>query len=437
MASQFPPKKGTAFTLDFTLFKNDGSVIADPGTITKKISKDGGATADITAAITEIDTTYGHCSVVLSATEMTADRVWIYIKDDTSGCVPFTVTIYTAAQTLDELDAVADAVKAKTDGLNFAGPDVKATLDGEKVTVTSNEDKTGYALAADQPVNVTKIAGSAVNASSAQIGVNVVNWLGSTAVGMSGDAFAVVNNGTYGNAAIKTQLADIHDTDLPAVKADTAAILADTGTDGVVVAAASKSGYTLSPAGIQAIWDALSSTLATAGSIGKRIVDYLTGDIYARLGAPAGASVSADIAVIKSETATIVEDTAELQTDWANGGRLDVRLGAVLSDTDELQRDWEDGGRLDLLVDALVAEIPTGAVVRHYYPVTLSDGTPVGGALVEVTTDVAGTNKIRSTYTNSFGIATFQLNPGTYYFWTRKDGYSAANPDKEVVKADE
>ena len=40
-----------------------------------------------------------------------------------------------------------------------------------------------------------------------------------------------------------------------------------------------------------------------------------TGDSFARLGAPAGANVSADIASIKSETAAIVADTNELQTD--------------------------------------------------------------------------------------------------------------------------
>ncbi len=41
-----------------------------------------------------------------------------------------------------------------------------------------------------------------------------------------------------------------------------------------------KTGYSLSAAGVQAIWDALSSALTTVGSIGKRIVDYLTGDAY-------------------------------------------------------------------------------------------------------------------------------------------------------------
>jgi hypothetical protein len=71
-----------------------------------------------------------------------------------------------------------------------------------------------------------------------------------------------------------------------------------------------KAGFALSSAGVQAIWDALSSALTTVGSIGKRLVDDLTGDIYARLGAPAGASVSADIAAAKSDTAAV-----KLQTD--------------------------------------------------------------------------------------------------------------------------
>lgn len=68
----------------------------------------------------------------------------------------------------------------------------------------------------------------------------------------------------------------------------------------------SASGVSLSSAGIQAIWDALTSALTTSGSIGKRIVDYLTGDAYARLGAPAGASVSADIAAVKTDTGNLV-----------------------------------------------------------------------------------------------------------------------------------
>jgi len=132
MASQFPPKKNTAFTLYFTLYKNDGTVIANPGTITKKVSIDGGAIADIAAAVTEEDTTYGQCSLVIAAGEMNGDAIWLYIKDDTTGCVPFTCTLYTTANTQDEIGAnvanihdtdlpavktVVENIQAKTDNL--------------------------------------------------------------------------------------------------------------------------------------------------------------------------------------------------------------------------------------------------------------------------------------------------------------------------------
>lgn len=144
-----------------------------------------------------------------------------------------------------------------------------------------------------------------------------------------------------------------------------------------------------------------------------------TGDAYARLGAPAGASVSADIAAIKSDTGAILTDTAaqdtsaELRTllygsDTAGAtaanqttiigyidteiaailedtgttipgtittidgivdailvdtgttldGKLntiddflDTEIAAILADTNELQTDWVNGGRLDLLLD--------------------------------------------------------------------------------------
>jgi hypothetical protein len=178
----------------------------------------------------------------------------------------------------------------------------------------------------------------------------------------TGDAYAVVNSGTYGNSAIKAQLADIHDTDLTAVKTDTAAILTDTGTDGVVVAAASKAGYALSSAGVQAIWDALSSALTTVGSIGRRLVDYVTGDIFARIGAPTGASISADIATVKSDSAAILEDTGTTLpgTLGTIAGYIDTEIAAILADTNEIQTDLANGGRLDLLIDGI--KVKTDAI---------------------------------------------------------------------------
>ena len=79
-----------------------------------------------------------------------------------------------------------------------------------------------------------------------------------------------------------------------------------TVTNGVTVTTNNdKTGYALSAGGVQAVWDALSAALSTAGSIGKRIVDYLTGDSYTRLGAPAGSSIADDISNVSGGTLSI------------------------------------------------------------------------------------------------------------------------------------
>jgi hypothetical protein len=66
-----------------------------------------------------------------------------------------------------------DARVRSQDNIDF-GALQKASLSAATPTVTVG-DKTGFELAADQAVNVTKIAGAAVSTSTAQIGVNVVS----------------------------------------------------------------------------------------------------------------------------------------------------------------------------------------------------------------------------------------------------------------------
>lgn len=108
MASTVPAIRGTAFDLYFFLYKNDGTLIANPGTHTRKVSKDGGAFADTTNDYTEVENTYGLCKLTLTATEMTADIVIVVCTDNTTGVVPFTQVIYTAAQSLDTVAGYID-----------------------------------------------------------------------------------------------------------------------------------------------------------------------------------------------------------------------------------------------------------------------------------------------------------------------------------------
>ena len=165
--------------------------------------------------------------------------------------------------------------------------------------------------------------------------------------------------------------------DVAAIKTDTAAILVDTGTtlDGAIAtidtnvdAILVDTGTTLDGAitAIKAVTDLLPdagalSSLATAAALatvdsnvdailvdtGTTLdaaigvidtnVDAIladTADMQPKLGTPAGADMSADIAAVKAETALIVADTNELQTDDVPGliaALNDISVGDILT----------------------------------------------------------------------------------------------------------
>lgn len=110
--------------------------------------------------------------------------------------------------------------------------------------------------------------------------------------------------------------------------------------------------HTYVPAQAETDYDHVAFTFTGSGAVPATVQVFTsspqTGDAFARLGAPAGASVSADVAAVKAETATIVADTNELQTDWANGGRLDLILDARAS---QVSVDTIDG-----IVDAILVD---------------------------------------------------------------------------------
>lgn len=65
--------------------------------------------------------------------------------------------------------------------------------------------------------------------------------------------------------------------------APTVTVLYPQSTGDIPVAVEDKTGFSLSAAGIQAIWDALTSALTTSGSVGKRIADDLDVVVSTRL----------------------------------------------------------------------------------------------------------------------------------------------------------
>lgn len=182
-------------------------------------------------------------------------------------------------------------------------------------------------------VSVTQILGTAVStpATAGILDVNVKN-IDNDAASASGTVtfpnatLASTTNITAGTVTTATNVTTVNGLASGVI---TAASIAASALNGKGDWNIGKTGYALSTAGIQAIWDALTSALTTVGSIGKKLADWVigttqTGDSFARLGAPAGASISADIAAVKA-------DTAKLGT--PAGASVSADIAAVKTDT--------------------------------------------------------------------------------------------------------
>jgi hypothetical protein len=120
-----------------------------------------------------------------------------------------------------------------------------------------------------------------------QVDVNVLDWKSATAPAMTGDSFARL--GAPAGASVSA--------DIAAVKVDTAAVKVQT--------------------------DKLAFTVAN--QVDSNVIDWkgaaapaMTGDAFARLGAPAGASVSADVAAVKTDTAAVKVQTDKMTFTVAN-----------------------------------------------------------------------------------------------------------------------
>jgi len=264
-------------------------------------------------------------------------------------------------------------------------------------------------------VDMTQIAGSAVSASSAQIGANVVNWKGSAAPDMTGDAYARLGAPAGASisadvAAVKSQTAAIEtdtqdlqtqigtdgagltslgDTRLANLDATVSSRLAPAGTLATVTAVTNdvgitqagadkvwstaaraltdKTGFSLSAAGIQAIWDALTSALTTVGSIGKRLADYVDAAISSRSTYAGGAVASVTAAVTVGTNndktgyslATAPPTAAQIRSEIDSNSTKLANLDATVSSRSTLtaQGVWEYATRTVTSFGTLVADI--------------------------------------------------------------------------------
>jgi hypothetical protein len=179
------PIKNTAYRVTFPILDADGDLVTGATGLDSEVSKDGGTFSDCTNEATEIATSSGIYYLDLTSTEMNADTVAVIVKTSSSGAKT-TVLVFYPVETGDiDVDVTAYGGTAGT----FSG--------------------------GRPEVNTTHIAGSAVNTSSAQIGVNVVNAAG-TAWASGAITAAAIADGAIDRATFAA------DTGLQTVRSNTA-----------------------------------------------------------------------------------------------------------------------------------------------------------------------------------------------------------------------
>lgn len=131
-----------------------------------------------------------------------------------------------------------------------------------------------------------------------------------------------------------------------------------------------------------------------------------TGDSFARLGAPVGASISADLASVKTQAAAIEVDTQDLQSRVPAslvGGRIDASVGAMAADVVTAAALAADA--LDEVGDAVWTEqIGDHSGVAGSAAAVLEQAWSVIGEVVVVT------DKLNETLEDDLGVHRFTTN---------------------------
>lgn len=149
-------------------------------------------------------------------------------------------------------------------------------------------------------------------------------------------------------------------------------------------------------------WSNIGGATTTVNLSGTTIktatdVETDTADIQTKIGTPAGASVSADIAAVKADTAAILIDTAEIGAAGAGltalasaanlatvAGYIDTEVGTIVTAVGNIEADTQDiqarlpaalvGGRIDASVGAMSANTLTASALATDAVEEIADG---------------------------------------------------------------
>lgn len=415
--------------ISFTVDANDGSA---PTLVLDNVTGATSGTSNDLNYITNCDA--GLMQIELSATNTNyLGRAFLSITDAANHVPVFHEFMILPAMVYDSLVAGTDTLQADT--TQWLGQACAAvTTNGvPEVDITHIAGAAVSTSTAQLGVNLVNVAGSAVNASSAQLGVNVVNAAGTawgsgaiTAASLAADAGTEIGTAVWATEArVLTAATNITSTDgeIPItagglVSADVTAISTDTTAANNAELAFDGTGFGFT-----------GCTMPTVTTLTGHTAQ--TGDSFARLGAPAGASVSADIAAIKAETAAILVDT---------GTTLDGNITAIKAKTDSLTftvagdvdcnvQSWAGAAAPAMTGDAYARlGAPAGASVSADIAAVKSDSAAI---LVDTGTTLDG--KIDTIDTNVDSILADTGTDGVVVAAGSKTGYALSSAGIDAV----
>lgn len=278
MPSYVTPKKNTAFILYVSLVSQADTRLNQVNpTIASgdfKVSTDGGSLANLGTLPTVTPSGGAMVKISLSTGEMNGDNVTV-VCSDAAGAewCDLTVNIQTAARQIDDLaypattgrsmvvDASglvdANAVKVGPSGSGTAqtARDVGASVLLSSGTGAGQLDFTSGIVKS----NLTQVLGTALTETAGQIAAGFKKFFNIATPASTMDALTLV--------ATATNL-----TNAPTSGDFTSAMKTSLNAATPAVTVSDKTGFSLSSGGVQAIWDALTSALTTAGSVGKLLV---------------------------------------------------------------------------------------------------------------------------------------------------------------------
>lgn len=318
-------KYNTQTTFTFPLVKRgvvDLAATADwtPATGDTKISKDAGNVANTTNNPAAVGGTGSvNWSLTLTATELQAAVIDIQIVDSATKAIEDQfIKIFTYGNASAKL-ALDLSVNQTGDSFARIGAPVGVSISADVAGVQSDTDNIQTriptslvsgridasvgAMAADV-VTASAIADNAIDAGSIAADAITAAKIAADAIGSSELATTAVNeirdailsdSTPFQGARIDAAISSRSTYAGGAVASVTAGVTVTTNND--------KTGYGLSAAAVQAIWDALTSALTAVGSIGKFLIDRLDAAISSRMAtftytAPDNSSVTA----IKAKT---------------------------------------------------------------------------------------------------------------------------------------